>query len=48
MSENTSLPTWENNENTEGQIEMPINTGMVYAGDEDKNIRKSLRGGVRT
>jgi DNA gyrase subunit A len=42
MSENTSLPTWENNENTEGQIEMPINTGMTYAGDEDKNIKTEM------
>lgn len=42
MSENTSLPTWENNEENEEKIEKPIETGMVYSGDEDKNIRTEM------
>ena len=42
MSENTSLPIDENNENTEGQIEMPIDTWISYSGDEDKSIRAEM------
>jgi DNA gyrase subunit A len=42
MSENTSLPIDENESENEGQIEMPIETGIVYSGDEDKSIRAEM------
>ena len=42
MSENTSLPIDENESENEGQIEMPIETGMRYSGDQDKSIRTEM------
>jgi DNA gyrase subunit A len=42
MSENTSLPIDENTNENEGQIDMNLETGMVYSGDEDKSIKSEM------